>query len=73
LRDELPQEAFVAQTERLAVQAAEGEAPGSPWDEVARYLRALVALVKGEELPAVPTTYATEFAAVLAEKEKGAG
>ncbi len=42
--------AFVAQLERVAEQAAEGEAPGSPWLALAMFLRACAALLRGEPI-----------------------
>jgi hypothetical protein len=55
--------ASVAQlAENFAVQAAQDAAPGSPWDEAARFLQAVVALLQGAAPPPVPQAYAQEFA-----------
>jgi tetratricopeptide (TPR) repeat protein len=64
LRGEVEREPLLARIEQVAAQAAEGEEPGSPWDELASYLRAVVALLRGESPPPVPVGYAAQFAAV---------
>jgi tetratricopeptide (TPR) repeat protein len=56
------------QLEEVAAQAADGEEPGSPWDELAGYLRAVAALLRGEPAPPVPAAYAAHLAAVQAER-----
>ena len=69
LRGETEQAPLAAQIGRVAAQAAEGEEPGSPWDELARYLRAVVALLRDQPLPPVPAAYAAHLAAIQAEKK----
>jgi tetratricopeptide (TPR) repeat protein len=54
----------VADVERMAAQAADGEDEGSPWLELAAYLCAVVALLKGEAAPPVPAAYAARLAAL---------
>jgi hypothetical protein len=67
LRGDTERDPLVARIEEVAAQAAEGEEPGSPWDELASYLRAVVALLRGEPLTPVPAAYAAHFAAIQAE------
>jgi tetratricopeptide (TPR) repeat protein len=64
LRGQTEREPFLAQLEEVAAQAAEGEEPGSPWDELASYLRAVVALLRGQPAPPVPASYAGHMAAI---------
>jgi hypothetical protein len=64
LRGEAEREALIERIEGVAGQAAEGEAPGSPCLELAAYLRAVVALLRGEAAPEVPARYAGHVAAV---------
>jgi pyruvate/2-oxoglutarate dehydrogenase complex dihydrolipoamide acyltransferase (E2) component len=64
LRGEAEREPLIEWIERVAGQAAEGEEPGSPWLELAAYLRAVVALLCGERAPEVPARYAGHVAAV---------
>lgn len=66
LRGEFPCDVYEAHTARLAAQAADGEEAGSPWEELARYLHALLALVRGEPLPPAPDAYVAHIAAVKA-------
>ena len=66
LRGEINPADYKAQTEALAEQVARGQAPGSPGDALAAYLRALVALVQGEPVPPVAERYAAHVAAVQA-------
>ena len=67
LRGETPKDELIANMEDVATQAAEGEQPGSPWAELALYLCALVALLRGEHIPPVPVAYAAHIAAIQAE------
>ena len=67
LRQEAPKKDVLDWLEQAAGQAAQGEAPGSPWLEVAAFCRALVALLKGEPIPPVPPRYAAHFSAVQSE------
>lgn len=64
LRGETDREPLVAKLEQAAAQAAEGEEPGAPWAELSAYLRALVALLRGDPLPPVPPRFAAHLAAV---------
>ncbi|MGC9396833.1 MAG: hypothetical protein ACP5J4_18465, partial [Anaerolineae bacterium] len=64
LRGEIERAPLIDNVERVAAQAAEGESPGSPWDELARYLYAVVALLREQPLPPVPARYAEHFAAI---------
>ncbi|MDY7077505.1 MAG: tetratricopeptide repeat protein, partial [Chloroflexota bacterium] len=64
LRGQTDRAALIAQVEQVAAQAAEGEQPGSPWAELAAYLRAVVALLRGEPAPPVPESYAAHIAAI---------
>jgi hypothetical protein len=66
LRGEIEREPLVAHLERIAVQSIEGEEPGSPWPQLAVYLQAVVALLRGELPPAVPAPYEAYFAAIQA-------
>ena len=63
-RGQTNRQALIARIEAVANQAAEGEAPGSPWDALATYLRAVVALLRGEPMPPVPEVYAAHVAAI---------
>ncbi|MDX9833384.1 MAG: tetratricopeptide repeat protein, partial [Anaerolineae bacterium] len=47
LRGEVEPGPLAQQLEEVAAQAADGEEPGSPWDELAGYLRAVAALLRG--------------------------
>jgi len=64
LRGETEREPLIERIEQVAAQAAEGEEPGSPWDELAAYLRAVVALLRGQSIPPVPASYAGHIAAI---------
>jgi hypothetical protein len=64
LRGQTEREPLLARIQEVAAQAAEGEEPGSPWDELAAYLRAVVALLAGEPVPPVPAAYAAHIAAI---------
>ena len=64
LRGETEREPLIERIEQIAAQAAEGEEPGSPWDELAAYLRAVVALLRGQSIPPVPASYAGHVAAI---------
>ncbi len=64
LRGEIERAPLIANIERVAAQAAEGESPGSPWDEVAHYLYAVVALLREQPPLPVPARYAEHFAAI---------
>jgi tetratricopeptide (TPR) repeat protein len=68
-RGERERAPLIAQIDEVAVQAAEGEPPGSPWADLAAYLRALVALLRGQALPPVPAQYAGHVAAVRAARD----
>jgi hypothetical protein len=64
LRGEGERGPLAARIEEVAAEAAEGEEAGSPWDELARYLRAVVALLRDEPVPPVPDAYAAHLAAI---------
>jgi hypothetical protein len=67
LRGKTDREALVARVEQVAAQAAEGEEADSPWAELAAYLRAVAALLRGEPLPPVPQRFAAHLAAIQDE------
>jgi len=64
LRGETEREPLLERIEQVAAQTAEGEEPGSPWDDLAAYLRAVVALLRGQPVPPVPAAYAAHVAAI---------
>jgi hypothetical protein len=64
MRGEVERGSLIQEIEHLAGQAAEGEEPGSPWLELAAYLRAVAALLRGEETPPIPAQYAGRVAAI---------
>jgi hypothetical protein len=64
LRGEIALETLATRLEEEAAEAAADEEPGSPWQQLAAYLRAVVALLRGDELPPVPAAYAAHLAAV---------
>jgi tetratricopeptide (TPR) repeat protein len=66
LQGEADWDSLIASTEAVAAQAAEGEADGSPWLALAIYLRAVVALLRGEPVPEVSPAFAEHLAAVEA-------
>jgi tetratricopeptide (TPR) repeat protein len=67
-RGDLSREVYVEKTSDLVKQiTAQAPPDGSPWAELTQYLRALLALVQGEEPPPVPSAYAAAFAAVREE------
>ncbi len=65
-RGQAEREPLIARLQEVAAQAAEGEAPGSAWDELAAFLRAVIAVLKGEAVPPVPAAYAGHLAAIQA-------
>jgi hypothetical protein len=48
----------------VAEKAAEGKEAGSAWDQLAAYLRAVVALLRGEPRVEVPAAFAEHYAAI---------
>jgi hypothetical protein len=54
------------QLQEAADYYADGEAPGSPFDELAGYLRAVLALLHGQPLPPVASAFAGHLAAIQA-------
>ncbi len=64
LRGEIEREPLIAHLERIAVQSIEGEEPDSPWPQLAVYLQAVVALLRGELPPPVPAPYEAYIAAI---------
>ncbi|MDX9993587.1 MAG: tetratricopeptide repeat protein, partial [Anaerolineales bacterium] len=67
VRRQAPKKDVLAFLDNAARQAAEGEAPGSPWLDVAGLCRSLAGLLRAESLPPVPTRYAAHFSAVQSE------
>ncbi|MCS6911048.1 MAG: hypothetical protein NZM11_10875, partial [Anaerolineales bacterium] len=63
-RGAAPRADVLAGVEQMAAQAADGEDEGSPWLELAAYLRAVAALLKGEAAPPVPAAYAARLSAL---------
>ena len=64
LRGEVPGEVLLAQIEPLAAQIHAEQPPESEWDEAARFLDAVIALLKNQPPPPVPLRYAEDFAAI---------
>jgi hypothetical protein len=64
LRGEIALETLATRLEEEAAEAAADEEAGSPWQQLAAYLRAVVALLRGDELPPVPAAYAAHLAAI---------
>jgi hypothetical protein len=59
---------LIAKIEKAAVYYAADEEQGSAYDQLAAYLRAVAALLRGEEPPAVPPVYADRLAALVEKK-----
>jgi hypothetical protein len=64
LRGEADKGDLATQMEQVAGRAAADEEAGSPWLEVALFIRAAAALLRGERPPAVPAAYAAHLAAI---------
>jgi tetratricopeptide (TPR) repeat protein len=64
LNGKIDREELSARIEAVAEKAAEGEEAGSPWDQLAAYLRAVVALLRGEPRVEVPAAFAEHFSAI---------
>ncbi|MEK7326987.1 MAG: hypothetical protein AAB217_17220, partial [Chloroflexota bacterium] len=64
---ELPRDKVVSKMEGEAAKAA-GEEPGSPGAELAQFIRAVIAILKGEPVPPVPAAYAGRLATVQAAR-----
>jgi hypothetical protein len=64
-RGELDTADLAGQMEALAAKAADGETAGSAWDELAQFVQAVAAHLRGQPLPPVPTAYAAQMAAIL--------
>lgn len=73
LRGEIEAAALAQRMEEVAAKVAEGEETGSPWAEVAAFVQAVAAVLRGEAAPAVPAAYAGPMAAILAAKGGGSG
>lgn len=59
-------EPILEQLENIAAQAVDGEAPESPWHDLAAFLRAVAACLREDPLPHVPAAYAERMQAVQA-------
>jgi tetratricopeptide (TPR) repeat protein len=68
LRDGRDPAGLIAQLEEAAAHFADGEAPGSPYDDLAVYLRAVAAVLRGEAPSPIPSAYAGHLAAVQAAR-----
>jgi tetratricopeptide (TPR) repeat protein len=71
-RGQAPLRAVMDYIRQMGAQAAEGEAPGSPWLDAAALCAALAALLEGGTLAPVPETYAAHVAAVRSALEEKA-
>jgi hypothetical protein len=56
--------ALIPQLETAAAHFAEGESPGSPYDQLAQFTRAVLALLKGESPPPAPEAHAEIWVAL---------
>lgn len=65
LRGEADRDDIASQMERVAEEAAANQEEDSPWSEVAAFVRAAAAVLRGEAIPPVPATYEGHMAAVL--------
>jgi len=65
-RGEAAPEPILDQLENIAGQAVEGEAPESPWQDLAAFLLAVAAYLRDEPLPRVPAAYAGHMQAIQA-------
>jgi tetratricopeptide (TPR) repeat protein len=72
-RGELDKARLITQIRANAARAAEGEAPGTPWEEVSRFLLAVAAALEGAPIPPAPAAYAEDLAAVLNAAEPPPG
>ena len=68
-RGQTPREQLIPQLQEAAARAAEGEAEDSPWAQVAAFLNAVVALLRGEPVPPVPAAYAARMAEIQSTSE----
>jgi len=68
-RRRVPLRDVLGMLEGASRQMKQGESAGSPWLEAAALCDAIIALVKGEPVPPVPSAYAGHFAAVVSEKK----
>jgi hypothetical protein len=59
--------ALAIQVAQAASHYAQGEERGSPYDELAAFLRAVAALLRGTPVPPVPEAYAARLAALQAD------
>ncbi len=71
LEGKTEREPLIAFLGRIAEQSVEGEAPDSPWVQLASYLRAVAALLRGKEPPPVPADYADHLAAIQRTRQEG--
>lgn len=70
LRGEADRQDLAAQMERVAEQAAAGKEDGSPWLEVAAFVRGVAAVLRGKAAPPIPTIYGRHMTAILETLEK---
>ncbi len=68
LRGEVDTNELVVQMDDVATRAAEDESPGSPWLEVALFVQAAAALLRGDPIPPVPDIYVDHMAAIRREQ-----
>jgi tetratricopeptide (TPR) repeat protein len=71
LRGETERDPLITTIEEVAAKSAEGEADGSPWSNLSLYLRAVVALLRGEPAREVPAAFAEHLAAIQAARKGG--
>lgn len=65
LRGEADRGDIASQMERVAEEAAANQEEGASWAEVAAFVRAVAAVLRGETSPPVPAIYEGHMAAVL--------
>lgn len=65
LRGEADRDVIASQMERVAEEATGNQEEGSPWLEVAVFVRSVAAVLRGKTAPPVSTTYQEHMAAVL--------
>ncbi len=65
LRGETDRDALIARIGEVAEKATEGKEEGSSFADLALYLRAVVAILRGEPVPEVPPAYSEHMAAIV--------
>jgi tetratricopeptide (TPR) repeat protein len=68
LRGEIGRDALIGAIEETVAQVPEGEEDGSALADLALYLRAILALLRGEPVPKVPSAYSEHMAAIEAAR-----